>query len=292
MSLSETPPVKTTLSTYRDISDEILGGTVSFCRETGYKQNIIMLTFLWSGFLLSSRAQLDEHNLIENILNWYTQSLSSLFPKLSDDESLKKQVDEMLRHYWNNLNHDFEDLSTDAEVSAFLQIANKLNCQDDAASTYLLNKDPEIPFTKVKSAIHSNIHLILRKIDNEMLLHYRGIVQQAFLYQQPSVTKTEVRPPERVAASKPAVSQAKNNHSLPWGKISVWVIIFFILITLMITGFSKDSVPAQPAVQETTLAAVQEPQSGTILLGKEDYSGSEFRRLILCCKTKNGFRYD
>ena len=63
MSLSEAPPVKITFSTSQDISDEVLGGAVSFCKETGYKQNIIMLTFLWSGFLLSSKSQLDEHGL-------------------------------------------------------------------------------------------------------------------------------------------------------------------------------------------------------------------------------------
>ena len=71
MSLSESPSVKITFSTAQDISDELRGGTISFCKETGYKQNIMMLTFLWSGFLLSSRDQLDEHGLVEDILNCY-----------------------------------------------------------------------------------------------------------------------------------------------------------------------------------------------------------------------------
>ena len=274
MSLSETPPVKITLSTYRDISDEILGGTIRFCNETGYKQNIVMLTFLWSGFLLSSKAQLAEHNLIENILNWYVQSLSNLFPKLSDDASLKNQVNEMLQHYWNNLNHDFEDMNNPAEVSAFLQIANKLNSQDDASSAYLLNKDPEAPFAKVRSVLHSNIYQILHQIDNGMTIQYRGIVQHPFLHQQSSSSRPAVQSQPQ-AASRPVASQVNNSDSIPWGKIAVWGVIFVVLIVLLISGFSEDSVPTQSSVPETTLAVVQEPQSGTILLGREDIDGSE-----------------
>ena len=274
MSLSEAPSVKITFSTAQDISDELLGGTISFCKETGYKQNIMMLTFLWAGFLLSSRSQLDEHGLVEDVLNGYIRSLGNLFPKLREDASLKAQVTEMLHHYWNNLNHDFEDMNNPAEVSAFLQIANKLNSQDDASSAYLLNKDPEAPFAKVRSVLHSSIYQILHQIDNGMTIQYRGIVQHPFLHQQSSPSRPAVQSQPQVT-SRPAASQANNSDSIPWGKIAVWGVIFVVLIVLLISGFSENSVPAQSSVPETTLAAVQEPQSGTILLGREDIDGSE-----------------
>ena len=274
MSLSESPSVKITFSTAQDISDELLGGTISFCTETGYKQNIMMLTFLWSGFLLSSRTQLDEHGLVEDVLNCYICSLGNLFSQLREDTSLKKQVTEMLQHYWNNLNHDFEDMNNPAEVSAFLQIANKLNSQDDASSAYLLNKDPNKPFSQVASALYSSIYRILHQIDNGMGIQYRGIIQYPNLHQLSSPSRPVAQSQPQVA-NRPVTSQVNNSNSVPWGKIAIWVIIFVVLIILLLSGFSEDSVPMQPSVQEPTLAAVQEPRSGTILLGREDFEGSE-----------------
>jgi len=234
----------------------------------------MMLTFLWSGFLLSSRPQLDEHGLVEDVLNCYIRSLGNLFSKLREDTSLKKQVTEMLQHYWNNLNHDFEDMNNPAEVSAFLQIANKLNSQDDASSTYLLNKDPNKPFSQVASTLHSSIYHILHQIDNGMGIQYRGVVQYPNLHQQSSPSRPVVQSQPQVA-NRLVTSQVDNSNSVPWGKIAIWVIIFVVLIILLLSGFSKDGVPIQPSVQEPTLAAVQEPRSGTILLGREDFEGSE-----------------
>ena len=206
MSLSEIPPVKITVDTSQDISDEILGGTMSFCKETGYKQNIMMLTFLWSGFLLSSRSQLDEQNLVEDVLNCYIQSLSNLFPKLTEDVALKKQVAEMLQHYWSNLNHDFKDLNTETEVSKYLQIASKLNSQDDTASTYLLNKNPNAPFLQISSTIHSSIYRILHQINNGMGIEYRNAVKYAFVQLPSSAAKPVTHPQSQAATIRPPVS--------------------------------------------------------------------------------------
>lgn len=274
MSLSEAPPVKITLSTSQDISDEVLGGAVSFCKETGYKQNIIMLTFLWSGFLLSSRSQLDEHGLVEDVLNCYIRSLSNLFQKLRDDATLKKQISEMLQHYWNNLNHDFTDLKTTDEVSAFLQIANKLNSQDDASSTYLLTKDPVKPFSQVSSALHSSIYRILHQIDNGMGTQYRGIVQYPFLHQQPSTSRPAAHP-QAQTVSRPVGPQAQSNDSIPWGKIIGWGLAIIVILALLVNAIVSDDTPTPTIPQEPTLAAVQEPRSGTVLLGSEDLNGSE-----------------
>ena len=54
MSLSEAPSIQITYNTAQDVSDEILGGTIQFCREAGYKQTIAKLTFFWAALLLST----------------------------------------------------------------------------------------------------------------------------------------------------------------------------------------------------------------------------------------------
>ena len=63
MSLSEATlaSVKITYNTAQNVSDEILGGTIKFCRETGYKQNIVMFTFFWSAFLLNAQVELNDN---------------------------------------------------------------------------------------------------------------------------------------------------------------------------------------------------------------------------------------
>ena len=274
MSLSEAPSVKITFSTSQDISDEILGGTIRFCEDTGYKQNIMVLTFLWSGFLLSSRKQLDEHELVEDILNCYTRSLGRLFPKLAEDVALKKQVGEMLQHYWDNLNRDFENIRDEAQSSAFLQIANKLNCQDDASSTYLLSKDPREPFAKITNVLQSSIYRILHQIDNGMGIQYRGIVQYPFLHQQANTVKPTPQVQSVSVANRTAEPQHKSN-SIPWKKIIIGLIIGVAWIVAIVNAISTDSTPSKSSNQDSSLVAVQEPRSGEILLGQEAFGESE-----------------
>ena len=268
MSLSEAPSVKITFSTPQDISDEILGGTIRFCEDTGYKQNVMMLTFLWSGFLLSLRKQLDEHGLVEDILNCYTRSLGQLFPKLTEDAALKKQVAEMLQHYWGNLNHDFEDIRDEEQSSAFLQIANKLNSQDDVSSTYLLKKDPREPFAKIASVLQSSIYRILRQIDNGMGIQYRGIVQYPFLRQQTKTAKPTPQGQSSSATNRTAEPQSKSK-SIPWKKIIIGLIIGIVLIVAIVNAVSTDSTSSKSSNQDSSLVAVQEPRSGSILSGRE-----------------------
>lgn len=78
MSLSEAPSIKIKYSTPQDISDEVLGGVIHFCRDTGYKQNMMMLTFFWSSFLLASKKTLDENGILSDTLNCYTRSLGKV----------------------------------------------------------------------------------------------------------------------------------------------------------------------------------------------------------------------
>ena len=274
MSLSEAPSVKITFRTPQDISDEILGGTIRFCEETGYKQNIMMLTFLWSGFLLSSRKQLDEHGLVEDILNCYTRSLGQLFPKLTEDAALKNQVGEMLQHYWGNLNHDFEDIRNEEQSSVFLQIANKLNSQDDVSSTYLLNKDPREPFAKIANVLQSSIYRILHQIDNGMGIQYRGIVQYPFLHQQTKTAKPTPQVQSSSATIRTTESQTESG-SIPWKKIIIGLIIGIVLIVAIVNAVSNYSTSSKPSNQDSSLVAVQEPRSGEILLGQEVVGESE-----------------
>ena len=116
-----------------------------------------------------------------------------------------------------------------------------------------------------------------------MTVQYRGFVQYANLRQQPSVTKPETRPQTQVAASRPEVSQVNTDNSIPWGKAIIWGIVLGIIGILLLNAVASDDTPTRPVPQETTqsisqeptLAAVPEPRSGTILLGSEDFNGSE-----------------
>ena len=63
MSLSEAPVAKITYQTAQDISNEILGGAINFCRETGFKQNIMMLSFFSAALLLRSKENLLEYGV-------------------------------------------------------------------------------------------------------------------------------------------------------------------------------------------------------------------------------------
>lgn len=178
MSISESPSIKITFSTAQEISDEILGGTIQFCRETGYKQNIPMLTFFWSAFLLNARNELDKNELIEKVINSYIRSLSCVYSKLSEDADMRQSVDEMLHRYWNNISSDFSAIRTGNEIFAFFQIANKLNNQYDTENFRFLKNDPWKSFTQISSAINSRVDCILCQIDNELIIQYKGVLDE------------------------------------------------------------------------------------------------------------------
>lgn len=278
MSISEIPPVKITFTTPQDISDEILGGTLSFCKEIGYKPNIIMLTYFWAGLLLSLKDQLYEHNLTEKVLACYTRSLGCLFPKITEDGKTIEQVQDMLQLYWTNLSRDFELLNTEAEVSAFLQIASELNNQDSIASSYLLNKDPQKPFLKISSAIHSSIHRILHQIDNGFGIEYRGILGQIRIsnnHQQVATARTENNPPKQSPQKAATTSQPREAISIPWRKIIVWGLVIIAILFVIIHENAPDRTESISSSQQSTLVAVQEPQSGTVLFGTEKFNESE-----------------
>ncbi len=272
MSLSYAPSAKITYSTPQDISDEVLGGTISFCEETGYKQSIMMLTFLWSGFLLSARKQLDEYELVENVLDNYIRSLCKLFPQLNEDADAKEQIEEMLQHYWNNLNRDFAELKEMTEISAFLRIANKLNSENDSASEYLLKKDPNQPFIRFANSIQTSIYHILHCIDTGMEIQYRGIVQHAHYHTHESKPESAVR--EQPSLARKATVLPSKNKTNFWRKNIVWISIIALLFGLIVYGIADNS-SSSNANPDATLTALPEPKSGTILVGQEDFYGSE-----------------
>ena len=70
MSLSEMPSVKITYKTAQEISDEILGGTITFCKDSGYRHNIMMYTLFWSSFLFSAKNTLNEYDIIDEVIGY------------------------------------------------------------------------------------------------------------------------------------------------------------------------------------------------------------------------------
>ncbi len=230
MSLSEAPSVKITYSTPQDISDEILGGTIQFCRETGYKQNIMLLTFFWSAFLLNAKNELNEHNLTEKVVDCYIRSLSNVFPNLSENAEMRQKVTEMQQHYWSNLSSDFSAIKTEAELEAFLQIANSMNSQDNAGESIQLKVDPNKPFTQVSNAINSSIYRYLRKIDNGFGIEYKGVLNEfryARIRQETSVKPQNNTPAPPTAATKKTASVT---YETPLGMAWYKFLIYFALI--------------------------------------------------------------
>ena len=297
MSLSEMPPVKITYGTIQDISDEILGGVIRFCRESGYRQNIMMLTFFWSAFLLASKEQLEENGLIEEVQSCYTYSLIHVFPYLREDKERREKVEELRQHYWNLLSTDFTTLRTEAEMTAFFQIANKLNNQDGNASPYLLKPNPQRPFSQISSNVRSNVDCILRQIDNSMMIQHRGILRDFhFARMQSSAPVTS-----QATTPAPAISHANTFSKKEQKKKSpalkaILIILAIVLGITVIANIAEDSDPKSNYTEEDEdLDPVAEPRSGAILEGKEDDSGSEItvkasssESCVVKLKTKSG----
>ncbi|MBE6701026.1 MAG: zinc ribbon domain-containing protein [Ruminococcaceae bacterium] len=178
MSLSEEPAIKIKYDTAQNISDEILGGTIKFCRETGYKQNITMLTLFWTAFLVSAQNELNEQNLTNDVIDCYSRSLRIIFPKVSNDTETLQEVEGMQRNYWRQLCADFQTFKTETEISTFLQIANKLNSQDNISDTNPLITDTLKTFKQVSNVIKSSVYRILRQIDNVYEIEYKGVLSE------------------------------------------------------------------------------------------------------------------
>ena len=178
MSLSEESVVQITFSTAQEVSDEILGGTIQFCRDAGYKQNIKILTFLWSAFLLSSKDELVEQGIVEDVLRCYIHSLSAIFPKLSADAEVRAQVESLHQHYWGKLCADFVSVCTDTEISAILQIAKRINDQGNDDLVEQLSADSTKSFSRVATSVRSSIYRILRKIDSGLAIQYKHVLDE------------------------------------------------------------------------------------------------------------------
>lgn len=256
--------VKITSATPQDISDEILGGTLAFCKETGYRQNIMMFTFFWSAFLLSVKKELEEHGLIEDIMKCYITSLENLFPNVSKDDFLRKEIDEVLTQYWTSLTSDFSFLRTDSEVSTLLQIANELNNRSGNNSATFIRSDSHMKFSCFSNDIRVNVYNILRQNDNRFVVRYRDEIKNDFrslpLTYANRYTQTQPKPTSTTDTQKKG-----NKASIIYKIIAIIVAVFIGL--LIINAFKGESEPK--------LTPVKEPESGEILVGSEDYWGSK-----------------
>ena len=228
MSLSEAPSVKIKYSTPQDVSDEILGGVIHFCRDTGYRQTMMMLTFFWSSFLLSSKKTLDENGILDDTLNCYPRSLAKVFPQITEDAELKQSIINLRESYWNQLIIDFDTLRTEAEIVSFIKIADELNKGDDASASQL-KKDPLKSYSQYASNISSSIYRILHDIDNGICIQYKYVLDEfrsARVQQQP---KTISAPqPKKVSVNTPPAPN--NTNGQPLGMAWYKFLIYFALI--------------------------------------------------------------
>lgn len=193
MSLSLEPSVKITYLTSQEISDEILGGTIQFCRETGYKPNITMITFFWTAFLFSESKELRKYNLTEKVIGDYTYSLKSIFPQLKEDAQMRQKVDETCHQYWENLSKSFTGLRTERDLSKLFEIAEKLNAQGDNLGVNSGRDNCGNVFSRISSVIGSSIYGILREIDNGYTIRYKYVLDEIQYAQYKNNTSNTVQ---------------------------------------------------------------------------------------------------
>ena len=216
MSLSEASPVQITFNTAQDISNEILGGAIQFCKETGYKPNTKTLTFFWSAFLFAAKEELEEHQLIQDVMRSYTYSLGKVFRELSDDTQLQEHANELRQQYWNKISAIFLNLHTDTEIVAVLRLVNQENSQKSTSSADQPIENARKSFSRVSSIIRSNIYCILRRIDNSMSIQYKGVLD-SIRFTNISQASTANKP-RNVENSRSAEStKAKNTDTPPLG---------------------------------------------------------------------------
>ena len=237
MSLSPTPPVKITFSTAQDISDEILGGAIQFCKETGCVKNTKAITFLWSAFLFSAKDAVCENGILEDVLKSCIRSISRIFPKLSEDGAFQADVNKLRQLYWTYLTSNFEQIKNEAEINAILHLASKLNTQDNSNETTSLKGNPAKIFVQVSGVVRSNIYSMLHQLDNSMSIQYKYIVDHPNIenYSQQS---NPVRQ-ENTATSPPSsqpLGMGWYNFLVKFGLVAGAIINFIVGICYLTGG--------------------------------------------------------
>lgn len=263
MSLSEAPSAKITYNTANIISDEILGGTVTFCRETGYRPNIMMYTFFWCGFLFCAKEQLNEYGLIDNVLDCYTTSLRKIFPSLSQSEEKSKDVDSLCKEFWNKIVADFPSLNSEYDLSLFFEIADDLNNQNQGYSNNDINVNSHNIFSRISSTINSSIYGIIHHIDSGFTIQYRFILDENRF--------SNVSMHNNATHSTYARTNTIPNNNQSRKKNSPLKIFFIIIAIILAIGLVGNIIPES----KNELEPVTEPRSGYILSGAENYYGSE-----------------
>lgn len=236
MSLSVAPKPNITFFTPQTISDEILGATIRFCRETGYKQNILLFTFFWDAFLFYNKGQLDEHRLMQDVMNCYIQSLSSVFPKVKEDGNLKEQVASMQQQYWANISADFTNLRSEDEITKLLEIATSLNCQGGTISGNSIKPDSQKSFSQVCNSVGSSIYQIIHDIDNGFGIKNRYILDE-FRFAQSRQASSVRNEPARKPAVEPKEKSSQNYNAKSLGMAWYKFLIYFGLIAGAIFNF-------------------------------------------------------
>lgn len=229
MSLSEAPKPKITFFTPQTISDEILGAAIRFCRETGHKQNILLLTFFWNTFLFYSKNELDEHRLLQDVMNCYIHSLSTVFPKVKEDGNLKEQVAGMQQQYWNNISTDFTNLRSGEEIAKLLEIASSLNSQGGMKSGNSIKPDSQKNFSQVCNSVDSSVYQIIHDIDNGFGIKNRYILDE-FRFTQSCQSPSVKNAPARKPTVEPKAKTSQSNNAKSLGMAWYEFLIYFGLI--------------------------------------------------------------
>lgn len=159
------------------VSDIIFDSALRFCREGGYEQNIMLLSFFWSGLLFSVQDEFSKVCSVDDVTACYTNSVGKIYPASSDREKAVK----MQQRYWKNLTSDFLSLKAEDEVVAFLLVADKLNSLNKTEGGSATAPQAQKVFLKLSAETISVIKGILFRTESIINAPTRGMAWYKFL---------------------------------------------------------------------------------------------------------------
>lgn len=268
MSLSHESPVNITLSTPRDICDDIWAGAIQYAKEAGFCVNPLVTTTLWSGLLLSIKPELEKHGIFKQVQKEFIPSLSNIYSIGLDNVELLADIKQRQQMFWEIIStDDMNNLRSDSEIFLFIQLVDQINSQFVQQHEGLPLIECAALFKKFRTLLASHVYHILRKTDSDMTLQFReakSTLSQPIRKQTPQAAPQSAKPPD--AGSK---DKGKKKALSILMRIIVALIILNIIV-LMVTFWPSET--AQSATTPTT-AQVQQlntkprPANGRLLHG-------------------------
>lgn len=146
------------------ISDELLAKSIQFCKKSGYKQNLKMITIFWLAFLYTTKNVINDNIIVEKVLECYINSLRNINSKISENLEVQIKVKDMQRNYWHKITNSFTTFSADFDISTLIEIAGG-SSDNNSKATAEIEVELQKLFLQFSDEIKNHIGLLLNQID-------------------------------------------------------------------------------------------------------------------------------